>query len=195
MFRLFGIDSLIGWTLKQAAEITDAALEAYQQLVASTTPPRASVPWDGPDDLWPAEKPQITETFSQPELVVTPRWGLKFPSGEIIWNTWQQVSFDDPMGRVLMVAKLQKTALELGFAPEDFVRNYGWVTRNQIDRRVYEDTGAYCLTDPEVSAQVTPDQGLQKHDNESEDGTDGDPQPRVDTDCGVHRRSLGSDAQ
>jgi len=94
---------------------------------------------------------------------------------------------------VLMVAKLQKTALELGFAPEDFVRNYGWVTRNQIDRRVYEDTGAYGLTDPEVSAQATPD--LQDNDNESEHGTDCDPQPRVDTDCGVHRRSLGSDAQ
>jgi hypothetical protein len=127
--------------------------------------------WDeNADDLWPAEaKPQITDTQSEPELVVSPQWGLRLPRGEVAWNTWQGVSFFDPLDRMLMVAKLQQTGLDMGFAQDqlgEFLGRYGWATRNQIATVVYEDTGTYSLIDPEVSASV-PTVDVQ-NDNESE---------------------------
>jgi hypothetical protein len=140
--------------------------------------------WAGPDDIWP-EDPVIADTASEPELLVTSQWGLRLPSGEIAWNSWSGVQFGDPLNRMLMVAKLQRTGLDLGFAETQlgkFLCHYSWATRNQIATVVYEDTGAYPLTHPEVSAQPPSEQGLQQNENESED-----------PDSGVHRRPLGGD--
>ena len=106
--------------------------------------------WAGPDDLWPPE-PQIPDTASEPQLVVSPQWGLRLPSGEIVWTAWGDLPLADPLDRARMVATLQKTAVDVGFgdgqAAEEFLANYGWVTRNQIATVVYEDTGTYPLTD------------------------------------------------
>ena len=160
--------------------------------------------WSGPDDMWPdnltswPEEPVIADTASEPELVVTMQWGLALPSGEIAWNSWSGVQFGDPLNRVLMVAKLKRTGLDLGFAEDqlgEFLCRYGWVTRNQLATVVYEDTGSYALIDPEVSAQVAPEQGLQNYDNESKNGS----QPALgsgdDPDPEIHGGSVGGDAQ
>jgi hypothetical protein len=151
--------------------------------------------WAGPDDIWP-EDPVIADTGSEPELLVTPQWGLKLPSGQIAWNSWSGVQFGDPLNRMLMVAKLKRTGLDLGFAETqlgEFCSRYSWVTRNQLATVVYEDTGAYLLTDPAVSAQALSGQGLQNDDNESQNGS----QPTLgdDPDPEVRGRPLGGDAQ
>lgn len=155
--------------------------------------------FEGPDDLWPPEspdpepekekkeEPQIADTASEPELVVTRQWGLRLPDGRIAWNSWSGITFDDPLDRVRMIANLQKTAEQVAFEQQDFLAHYGWVTRNQIAAVVYEDTGAYSLTDSEVSARSTPT-------GEQDDGTTNDDSSQRDG-GGLHQGSVGGDAQ
>jgi len=185
-----------------ARRIIEIGLELYEQ---PKLPPHGldedTPDWTGPDDMWPdapwPEDPVIADTASEPELLVIAQWGLVLPSGEIAWNTWSGVQFADPLNRMLMVAKLKRTGLDLGFAEDqvgEFLCRYSWVTRNQLATVVYEDTGAYTLTDPEVSAHAPTEQGLQNNDNESENGS----QPALgsgdDPDSKVHGGSLGGDA-
>jgi hypothetical protein len=160
--------------------------------------------WSGPDDMWPdipwPEEPVIADTESEPELLVTRQWGLVLPSGEIAWNCWAGISFGDPFNRTLMVAKLKKTGMDVGFAEEqlgEWLSNYAWVTRNEIATIVYEDTGGYDLTDPQVSALDDAGLGLQRCENESENdpgpgpSTNGNgPDPAPD----LHRGPLGGSA-
>lgn len=131
--------------------------------------PEGGQAWDGPDDLWPDQEcdelrlatelinsSELTDTASKPELIVTQQWGLRLPSGEVVWNSWQGTSFEHPLDRLRMVAILQKTATDLGFREEtekihDFLSQYSWATRNQIASVVYEDTGTFPLTASEVS--------------------------------------------
>ena len=132
--------------------------------------------WGGADDLWPGEG--IAATRSEPELLLTAQFGLRLPNDTIVWNAWNNpplvIPFDNPLDRLRMVANLQKTATDLGFEIEDFLTHYGWVTRNQIATVVYEDTGAYSLTDPAICRIVgpatTPDID---NDDSSEEGADG----------------------
>lgn len=125
--------------------------------------------WDGPDDLWPAETAQIEETLSTPEVITTQQFGLRKPNGEIIWNVWNDpplvIPFDNHLDRLRMVATLRKTADDVGFDADEFLSHYGWATRNQIAAVVYEDTGAYPLTDPTVCGVGTPLVGT--HDGSS----------------------------
>jgi hypothetical protein len=191
--------SLIGELARRGIALTANIIELGREIYGREyrLPPHALdediSDWAGPDDMWP-EDPVIADTASEPELLVISQWGLKLPSGEMAWNSWWGVQFGDPLNRMLMVAKLQRTGLDLGFAETQlgkFLCHYSWATRNQIATVVYEDTGAYPLTHPEVSAQPPGEQGLQQNENESEDG----PQPAVrdDPDPGVHRRPLGGD--
>lgn len=118
--------------------------------------------WSGADDLWPSET-EIAPTSSEPELIVGAQFGLRLPNGSIVWNAWNNpplvIPFDNLLDRLRMVANLQKTAADLGFVVDDFLVNYGWVTRNQIATVVYEDTGAYALTDPVVCGVSAPSTG------------------------------------
>lgn len=115
--------------------------------------------WEGPDDLWPPDEIP-TETPTGADLIVTQQYGLRMPNGDVIWNTWDEpplvILFDNHLDRLRMVANLQKTAVDLGFDVDEFLSHYGWVTRNQIAAVVYEDTGAYSLTDPDVCGVGTP---------------------------------------
>lgn len=127
--------------------------------------------WAGPDDLWP-EEPATLQAVAEaederPEIITTPQWGLILPGGEIMWNSWQGIDFDHPLGRLRMVATLQKTALEMGFAPEqvsEFTASYSWATRMQVAAVIYESTGEHALTDQIVSA--SPDDSESVHNNE-----------------------------
>lgn len=152
---------------------------------------------EGPDDLWPQEVLDSPAVAEGPELVITTQWGLRCPGGEVHWNDWQGITFDHPLHRVQMIATLQQTALDMGFAEDQvpaFLDYYGWVTRNQIAQVVYEDTGAYSLTDTAVSALGTPDNGesngqvhLLTH-NESPDDTAA---TEADTSGDLRSRSVG----
>lgn len=159
--------------------------------------------WDEADDTWPTEEPeQITQTLSDPELIVTPQWGLRLPGGHIAWNSWAGIWFDHPLHRLTMIAKLQATAGELGFSEgpqvSAFLAQYDWVTRNQIATVVYEDTGAYLLTDSEVSTLGIPGSGESPDDDnhtQKEDGS-GDlaPSPGDDSHRGLCEGPVGGDA-
>lgn len=160
---------------------------------------------EGPDDLWPGEEHSLlgqSIVSAEPQLVVTQQWGLRCPGGEVHWNDWQGITFDHPLHRVQMIATLQQTALDMGFAEDQvpaFLDYYGWVTRNQIAQVVYEDTGAYSLTDSAVSALGTPENGESPDDgqiriltNESHDDADA---TEADPSGDLCRRSVGGDEE
>lgn len=112
--------------------------------------------WAGPDDIFPEEDPVIVDSSPPPppplgELVVTKQWGLVLPGGDVAWNSWQGVPFDNPMDRLHMIAKLQATANDVGWHQDEFLARYGWATRNQLARVLYEGTGSYDLTDSAAS--------------------------------------------
>jgi hypothetical protein len=158
---------------------------------------------EGPDDIWPPEEyrqelasPATPEL--NPELIVTQQWGLRCPGGEVHWNLWQGIGFEHPLGRLKMVATLQQTALDMGFAEDQvgsFLDYYGWVTRNQIATVVYEDTGAYPLTDSAVSAVGTPENGELPHDDSSQptESRDDFATPAPDPLGDLRSRSVGGD--
>ena len=123
------------------------------------TSPLPEFDWSGPDDLWPPEpvvlpEPEEPKTTT-PETVVTRQWGLRLPSGEVVWNEWQGISFGTPLDRLRMVATLQKTMMDIGFKEgeqvDDIVSRYSWATRDQIAEIVYRDTGIHPLTATEAS--------------------------------------------
>lgn len=124
----------------------------------------------------------LDEALATPDLSTETHWGLRLPDGTVAWDEWSGVGFAEPMDRISMVVKLQKTAEQCGFSQEDFLAHYGWVTRTVV----YENTGVYALTSPEVSAS-TP---LREPDDNGED----DSSPESDR-GGVHPRPLGGDAQ
>lgn len=159
---------------------------------------------EGPDDLWPADEHSRLEQSIitvEPDLIVTRQWGLRCPGGEVHWCSWQGIDFDHPLHRVQMIATLQQTALDMGFAADQvpaFLDYYGWVTRNQIAQVVYEDTGAYSLTDSAVSALGTPETGESPDDsstlalNESHDDADA---TEADTSGDLRSRPVGGDEE
>lgn len=159
--------------------------------------------WEGPDDLWPEEPShiqavaeQIDEIDSSPDIIVTRQWGLVLPSGEIKWNEWQGVTFADPMDRMRMIAALQRTAMDVGFAEyqvNDFLAGYSWVTRNQIAAVAYEDEGAFALTDSAVSSTDTPRDGKSHDRNESDADANGDAASNLPRN--LRPGSMGGDAQ
>jgi hypothetical protein len=148
--------------------------------------------WLGSDDLWPEEPARLqlvaeSHDDDPPVTIKTLQWGLVLPGGETMWNTWQGINFDHPLGRLKMIATLQKTALDMGFAQEqvsEFLEAYSWATRYQVAAVVYEDSDACSLTDPAVTASGTesPDDMEYDRATDSPDHLPGD----------LHLRSVGS---
>ena len=164
---------------------------------------RANDFWDTPDTSAPDERdetpdgaevseaPDIVEDNIFPQLLVTQEWGLLFPTGKIAWGSWQGVSFGNPVDRIHMVAKLQKTAEELGFEQRYFLAHYRWVTRTERAHVTYEDTGAHDLTAPEAFADDVPSGEQHDDDDDPENGAH-EPTTRPDRDfCSG---SVGGDA-
>jgi hypothetical protein len=131
----------------------------------------------------------LNKLWEDQEVVTTTQWGLELPSGEVQWGFWSGIAFDSPLNRLRMVATLQKTALDMGFTEgaqsDEFLKMYRWQTREQIARIRYgENTEAFSLTDPAVSAAPV--------ENSSHE------QPQDDSDLNSHREVhagyLGGDA-
>ena len=114
-------------------------------------------PWDeGPDDLWPDEGEPVPDDSG--ELVTAIQYGLRTPNGEVHWGSWSGVSFDQPLDRAMMIAKLQQTAKDCEWQIDEFVNRYAWVTRHQRAIVRYEDGGEYAISDPEIIALATAEQ-------------------------------------
>lgn len=108
--------------------------------------------WAGPDDTWPGEK--TAEIRCEPEVLTSQQWGLRLPSGEIVWDIWQGIDFDNPLDRMRMVATLQKTALDIGFGEGqigEFLKHYTWELREQIRHVYYGKMTSYQMLDSHVS--------------------------------------------
>lgn len=182
-----------------------SALSAIASLLGDSRPalPDGDQEWTaGADDLWPDDdaKPQIASTASEPELIVIRQYGLVLPNGQIAWNQWGNMSFADPFDRLRTIAALKKTADQVGFGVEEFLARYSWVSRNQIGTVVYEDTGAYQLTDPTVCTPDTPAVVESQHVNQNHvcftDPESADhSQDANNSDGTVRPRSVGGDAQ
>lgn len=137
-----GLSSVI----KNVVAVTNALRgEAY------LPPPGAF--WDGPDDIWPEEEDVEDSNI---DVVVTEEWGLHLPGGEIAWNSWQGVPFDNPLDRLHMVARIKKTAQDTGWLEEDFTSGYSWVTRKAVSHVTYTLGDTHMLEDPKVSELGTP---------------------------------------
>ena len=111
--------------------------------------------WSGPDDLDPEDDTAQPESFDQPELQVftLTQWGLRLPDESIVWGNWRGFPFDNPLDRMKMIAALQQTALEAGFAEGEqmlaFLSNYSWATREAVVSTVFSpEVTNYPLGDP-----------------------------------------------
>ena len=122
------------------------------------TEPKPLPDWDeGPDDLWPDEGDEPVPDDSG-ELVTTLQYGLRTPGGEVHWGSWSGISFDEPIDRVRMIAKLQQAAKECEWQIDEFVNRYTWVARYQRAIVRYEDAGEFAINAPEVIAIPTVEQ-------------------------------------
>jgi hypothetical protein len=95
--------------------------------------------------------PGVEWSEPEPLVLVETEWGLAVPGGDIVWGAWQGVPFDNPLDRLHMVSRLQKTAQDIGFGQEDFLARYSWVTRTKYSATAYEQGPAFAVNAPEVS--------------------------------------------
>jgi hypothetical protein len=146
-------DAIVG-AIRTVAWGIDAVAQTYSQVPQGNIAPD-SLLMDTEVEVWPEAIPANPTA----ELIATQQWGLQLPSGEVVWNLWQGTNLNDPLGRVKAIALLQQAAMSCGYSSdqyEDFLSPYDWVTRNQLATVVYEETGAYSLTDPQAIALGAP---------------------------------------
>lgn len=124
------------------------------------------------------------------ETETTTEWGLRLPNGQVQWNTWSGVDFIDPLGRLRMIAVLQKTALDMGLSEgqqsDEFLTRYKWQTREKKARIKYQTTGSFPLTDPAASAAP--------QENSSHEQPQDDSEAYVHSHREVHPGFVGGDA-
>ena len=136
-----------------------SAAQIVTSVVSSLTEPRPTpMPdWEdeGPDDLFPADEPLPDDSG---ELVTTIQYGLKMPNGDVVWGSWAECNFDQPLDRLRLIAKLQRVAQDCHWQTEEFVSRYAWVTREQRAIVRYENVGTYDIADPSIVAVTQADQ-------------------------------------
>lgn len=117
--------------------------------------------WDGPDDIWPSkEDAPAAERSPEVQTTVIAQWGLRLPDDTIAWDHWQGIPFNNPLDRIRLIATLQKTALNVGFAEGDqivnFLGNYSWVVREATVTTQYSSAMvSHGLGDP-AAAEISP---------------------------------------
>lgn len=172
------LEGLLSAAARGAFNLVELGFEIFDRGPAKPIVNTQSLVDEGPDDLFPLGDDYVrarisidvpSPSMSAPETVVDHQWGLVLPNGDIHWNAWQGVHFGHPIDRTQMVATLQKTAADIGLAEgeqtDQFLARYRWVTRYQHATVVYEQAGAYPLTDPQVFALGAPDVGERPHDD------------------------------
>lgn len=132
--------------LMSAAKIVTSVVSTMMEPDLDPQPEWAD---EGPDDLWPDDGREPVPDDSG-ELVTVIQYGLRCPNGEVHWGSWSGVSFDQPLDRARMIARLQQTARDCEWQIDDFVNRYAWVTRHQRAIVRYEDGAEYAISDPEV---------------------------------------------
>ena len=111
--------------------------------------------WDeGPDDLWPPEP--VPDDAG--ELVTTVQYGLQMPNGDVVWGSWAECDFAQPLDRLRLIAKLQRVAQDCHWQTDEFVNRYAWVTREQRAIVRYEDLGTFDISDPSIVAVTAAEQ-------------------------------------
>lgn len=92
------------------------------------------------------------------EFIVT-EFGLKLPNGEVAWGQYLGRLLVTGQDRATMVAVLKQTASEVGFAEDDFLARYSWVTRKVLVRRTFPegDHVTHLIDDPEALVDVAPE--------------------------------------
>lgn len=117
-------------------------------------------------DILPAPTP-IAETNGSPPPLEFPehlkprhdegvytQWGLRSPDGVIHWDKFNDdVDLKTPESRAVLRLRLRATARDLGFEPEAFVAQYGWVGRvvTQTTERTFADAGSVPIDTDEVA--------------------------------------------
>ncbi len=134
---------------KSAATLLAVLVEPHPTPTPSWMEEEENARWDGPDDLWP-EEPATTDA----ETLTALQYGLRLPNGETAWGSWSGVSFDQPLDRLRMIAKLQRAAQDCGWQIDEFVGRYAWVAREQHAVVHYEDAGEYDIHDPDIVTVV-----------------------------------------
>jgi hypothetical protein len=112
---------------------------------------------EGPDDLWPDDRNEPVPDDSG-ELVTTRQYGLRMPNGDVVWGSWAECDFAQPLDRLRLIAKLQRVAQDCHWQTDEFVNRYAWVTREQRAIVRYEDLGTFDISDPSIVAVTAAEQ-------------------------------------
>jgi hypothetical protein len=118
------------------------------------------------DDSVPGESAQESETDNAGPII---QWGLKIPNGNVIWDNALYVGnpISTPEQRSVLLEALKKTALELGFPPEQFLAQYGWVRRVGVPALAWSDASFTPLIEVEEEGP-----GVNGHVHEPSEITD-----------------------
>ena len=104
--------------------------------------------------------------------------GLKLPNGEIVWPPSEYGGYPiaTTQDRSTLLEVFKKTAVELHFEVDSFLKNYSWVSRELIITPT-ENTGEIPITDPSVFGET-------RNNDDCQDDNGG----------AVHEGSVGSTA-
>lgn len=137
--------------------VKDFAAEALWQLWKPLQIPEDSIMYQ---DDW-EDDDETTTTVTEV--------GLRLPDGRVVWppdeyKGYPLLTADD---RSNLLEVLQKTADDLSFTPEEFLRHYRWVQRVLTTRRVARETGRLPIDSPEAfaGAEEDRDAGGEDHHN------------------------------
>ena len=92
----------------------------------------------------------------EPDPGPVTQWGLKVPNGNVVWDNALYCGnpLATPEQRVAVTEALKKTALELGFVPEDFLKGFGWVSRVGVPALAWSDASFVPLVEQEQQQGV-----------------------------------------
>lgn len=122
-------------------------------------------------------KSQDSELISRTEEI---QIGLKLPDGRIVWppDEYKGYPLNTTQQRATVLEVLKKTAGDLSFTEEAFIRHYGWATRKLTTTQMVTNIGEMVIDSQEAFADVPEGEG--ERDAESHYRTT------------VHERSVGS---
>ena len=133
---------------------TELGLRALEAAVERVSPPPGPPAIEHYDPIPPPPQEEIMPEQQPPQPVV--QWGLKVPNGNIVWDNALYCGnpLATPEHRTSVLEALKKTAGELGFAPEDFLRDFGWVRRVGVPALAWGDAAIVPLIEQEQEPPV-----------------------------------------
>lgn len=94
---------------------------------------------------------------AEPIIATSLQVGLKLPDGRTIFppDEYKGYPIARPQERAYLLEVLKKSAGDLSFTTEAFLRHYGWVTRELTTTTVIGHTREIPITDDLAFAEVT----------------------------------------